>query len=78
MLMVNHFLRTNPYKMSIFERSVTYSFFQELYSHVDKNSGEQFEDMFLAKIASQGTSLIKRNLKLTTLINNVWPFLDST
>ena len=43
--------------MSIFERSVTCSFFQELYSHIDKNSGEKFEDMFLVKIASKGTSL---------------------
>ena len=32
-------------------------FFQELYSHMDKNSGEKFEDMFLVKIASKGTSL---------------------
>ena len=35
------FLYTNPYKMSIFQRSVTCSFFQELYSHIDKNSGEK-------------------------------------
>ena len=41
-----------------FERSVTCSFFfQELYSHVDKNSGGEFEDTFLVKIASRGTSL---------------------
>ena len=33
-------------------------FFQELYSHIDKNSGKKFEDMFLVKIASKGTSLI--------------------
>ena len=33
-------------------------FFQELYSHIDKNLGEEFEDMFLVKIASKGTSLI--------------------
>ena len=32
-------------------------FFQELYSHVDKNSGGKFEDMFLVKIANKGTSL---------------------
>ena len=37
-------------------------FFQELYSHMDKNSGEKFEDMFLVKIASKGTSL---NVKLS-------------
>ena len=43
--------------MSIFERSVTCSFFPELYSHIDKNPGEKFEHMFLVKIASKGTSL---------------------
>ena len=32
-------------------------FFQECFSHIDKNSGKKFEDMFLVKIASQGTSL---------------------
>ena len=31
--------------------------FQELFSHIDKNSGEKFEDMFLVKIASKRTSL---------------------
>ena len=55
--MVHHFLRTNSYKMSIFERSVTCSFFQELYSHIEKNSGEKFEEIFLVKIANKGTSL---------------------
>ena len=44
--------------MSIFQRSVTCSFFPELYSHIDKNSGEKFEDMFLVKIESKETSLI--------------------
>ena len=43
--------------MFIFERSLTCGFFQELYSHVDKNSGEKFEDMFLVKIGSKGTSI---------------------
>ena len=33
-------------------------FFQELHSHINKNSGEKLEDMFLVKIASKGTSLI--------------------
>ena len=33
-------------------------FFQELYSHIDKNSGEELEDMFLVKIANKRTSLI--------------------
>ena len=32
-------------------------FFQELYSHIDKNSGRKFEEIFLVKIASKGTSL---------------------
>ena len=45
------------YKISIFERSVTCSLFQEFYSHIDSNSGEKFEDMFLFKIASKGTFL---------------------
>ena len=36
--MVHNSLRTIPYKMPIFERSVTCSFFQELYLHIDKNS----------------------------------------
>ena len=28
-------------------------FFQELYSHIDKNKGEKFEDMFLVKIVTR-------------------------
>ena len=28
-----------PYKMSIFQRSITCSLFQELYSYIGKNSG---------------------------------------
>ena len=45
-------------------------FFQELYSHIDKSSGEKFEDMFLVKITSKGTSLNllqidKINVKVT-------------
>ena len=56
--MVHHFLSTNPYKISISEMSVTCSsFFQELHSHIDKNSGKKFEDMFLVKIANKGTFL---------------------
>ena len=39
-LIVHHFLRTNPCKLSISQRSVTCSFFQELYSHIDYNSGK--------------------------------------
>ena len=61
MLMVYDFLLRNPYKMSNFESSATCSFFfvQELSSHIEKNSGEKFEDMFLVKIASNGSSLIR-------------------
>ena len=32
-------------------------FFQELFSHIEKDSGEKFEDMFLVKIVSKGASL---------------------
>ena len=32
-------------------------FFQELYSDIDKSSGEKFGDMFLVKIASKGNLL---------------------
>ena len=39
-------------------------FFQELYSHTAKNSGDMSEDMFLIKIASKGTSLIDRTPRL--------------
>ena len=35
------FFRTNSYKMSIFERPVTCNFFQELYSQINKKSGEK-------------------------------------
>ena len=59
MLMVHHFLRTKPYKMSIFQRSVTCSSFFKNCTHIlTRTQGEKFEDMFLAKIASKGTSLI--------------------
>ena len=40
-LMVHTSLRTNLYKMFIFERSVICSYFKELCSHIDKNSGEK-------------------------------------
>ena len=43
-------------------------FFHELYSHIDKNSREKFEDMFLVKTASKGTSLIRKRLQ-SALIN---------
>ena len=50
--------------MSIFERSVTCSFSQELYKHIYKNSGggggeEESEDMFLIKIFSKQGNLLK-------------------
>ena len=32
-------------------------FFFSNCTHIDKRSGEKFEDMFLVKIASKGTSL---------------------
>ena len=37
-------------------------FFQELFSHIDKNAGEKLEYMFLVKIASKGTSLNSERL----------------
>ena len=39
-------------------------FFQELYSHIDKNSWEKFQDMFLVKIANKGTSLKQKKMRL--------------
>ena len=63
--MVNHFLRTNPYKMPIFERSVTCIFFRN-YTHIlTRTQGEKFEDMFLLKIADKGTSL--KSVRLLTI-----------
>ena len=48
----------NPYKMSIFERSVTCSFFFRNCTHIlTRTQREKFEDMFLVKIASKETSL---------------------
>ena len=35
--------------MSIFEKSVTCRFFQELYSHIDKNSGGNLRICFSSK-----------------------------
>ena len=49
-------------------------FFQELYSHIDKNSGEKFEDMFLVKIASKGTSL---KLKSPPKVNRPLEFIEA-
>ena len=47
-------------------------FFQESYSHIDKNSGEKFEDMFLVKIASKGTSLSEYGTKPFGYIFDIW------
>ena len=49
-----------------------FSFCQELYSHIDKNSGEKFEDMFLVRIVSKRTTLILtgRNLQHIALCPN--------
>ena len=49
--------------MSVFERSVPFSFLLELYSHIDKNSGEEIEYIFLVKIASKGASLNADRIK---------------
>ena len=38
--------------------------FQELYSHIERTQGEKFEDTFIVKIASKGTSLISLFLHL--------------
>ena len=51
------FFCTNPYKMSIFEWSVTCSFFSGIVHILTRNQGKNFENMFLVKIASKGTSL---------------------
>ena len=45
-------------QMSIFQRSVTCSFFFRNCTHIlIRTQGKKFEDMFLVKIASKGTSL---------------------
>ena len=44
-------------KFSIFERSVTCSFFQELYSHIDKNSGEKVRGYVSRQSSKQGNIL---------------------
>ena len=59
--------------MSISERPATSTFFfQKLYSHIDKNSGGKFEDMFLIKIASKGTSLDPSTHLRLDLKKNDW------
>ena len=63
------FLRTNPCKMSIFERSVTCSFFFRHCTHIlTRTQGETFEEMFLVKIASKGTFLTIFTRKLSGVI----------
>ena len=47
-----------PLQNVYFERSVTCSFFVRNCSHIlTRTQGKNFEDMFLVKIASKGTSL---------------------
>ena len=56
--LVHHSLRTNHYKMFISERSATCRFFFRNCTHIlTRTQGRKFEDMFLVKIASKGTSL---------------------
>ena len=56
--MVHHFLLTNPYKISIFQMSVTWSFFFWSCTHIlSRSQEEKFEGMFLVKIENKGTSL---------------------
>ena len=38
-------------------------FLQKLYSHINMNSGETLEDMFLIKIESKRTSLTRKNVE---------------
>ena len=57
-LMVHHSLRTNPNKMSIFRRLVTCNFLRHCTHILTRFQGEKFEDIFLVKIASKGTSII--------------------
>ena len=53
--MVHRFPRTDPYKMSIFERSVTCSFFYRNCIHIlTRIQKKKFEDMFIVKIAEIG------------------------
>ena len=49
-------------------------FFQELYSHIDKNSGEKSLRMLLVKIASKGTSL---RLKSQLKVNRPLEFIEA-
>ena len=52
MLMVHRFLHTSSYKMSVFERSVTYSFSSRNCTQIlTRTQGRKFEYMFLVKIA---------------------------
>ena len=46
-----------PLQKCLFWKVGHMQFFHELQSHVNKNSGGRFKDMFLVKIASKGTSL---------------------
>ena len=56
-LIVHHFLHTNPYKMSIFQRSVTCRFSSGIVlTYWQETQAKKF-DTFVVKIASKGTSL---------------------
>ena len=62
------FFRTDPYKMSIFQRSVTCSFFFRNCTHIlTRTQGKKFEDMFLIKIASKGTSSTEQKNRITQI-----------
>ena len=55
-------------------------FFQELYSHIDRNSGGGgggAEDMFLVKIASKETSLIVESRLEVEVLNDQNLFTES-
>ena len=64
-LMVHHFLCTNPYKISIFQRSVTCIFFRNRTHVLTRTQRKVFEDMFLVKIANKGTSVRLTKMSVT-------------
>ena len=64
--------------MSIFERSVTCSFFFRNCTHIlTRTQRKKFEDMFLVKIANKGTSLNRPFLHLS-MADNVIAFRCSS
>ena len=49
-LYIHHFLRANPYKMSIFQRSVTSSFFSRNCTHIlTRTQGKSLKICYLSK-----------------------------